>query len=94
VRRDKSLGQSQEFVERRACARSHDIGGMWRDRLDAAWANRRFGPGNTGRLAQKRGFSRIRLDQLDAGSAEDRKHQPRQTRAAAEIYETSSRLRN
>ena len=44
-----------------------------------------FAGGDAGRLAQKSGFARIRLDQFDPGDAEDRQHQPGKPGAAAEI---------
>src|SRR5580693_4539249 len=90
----KRCGQIEQSVERRAGARGHNMDGMPRDRLDAAWPNRNLGSGYAGRLAQKRGFSRIRLDQLDAGDAEDRQHEPGQPGAAAKVDQASRRARD
>ena len=82
---EKRLGETEQPLERRASAGSHDIDRVRRDRLDAARANRHIDLGNTRRLAQERGFSRIRLDQLDAGHTENRQDEPGQAGAAAEI---------
>ncbi len=67
---------------------------MGRHCLDTAWPNRDLGPGDARGLAQKRGLSRIPLDQLDAGNAEDREHEPRQSGAAAEVDQVLGRTRD
>ena len=55
------------------------------DRLNAARANRHIDLGNARRLAQEGAFPRIRLDQLDAGRAENRQNETWKAGAAAEI---------
>src|SRR5215471_19194090 len=61
-------------------------------RLAAAWVDRHLGTGDARRLAQKRRFARIRLDELDAGNAEDRHYETGKPGTAAEIYQTSRRI--
>src|SRR5882724_6938869 len=82
---EKRLGEAEQPVEGRAGAGGHDIDRVRRDCLDAARSNRHIDLGDARRFPKKCGFSRIRLDQLDAGRAENRQNETREAGAAPKI---------
>ena len=90
---EEGLGQTEQTVERRTSARSHNINRMLQHCFNTARADEHVSLGNAHSLAQKRAFSRIGLDQLDAGDTENRQNETGQSGAASEIDKGARRRR-
>jgi hypothetical protein len=81
---EKRLRETKQPIERRAGAGGHDIDRVWRDRLNAAWANRHIGVGDACASRRKADF-RESASTIQALHTENRQNETREARAAAEI---------
>src|SRR5579883_286490 len=88
------LGNLEKLGERRQGARRDDIGDEGFYAVDSRRVQRDRGIGNANGFPEKSGLPRIRLDELNAGSAEDRQHKARKPGTRPEIDNASRRIRD
>jgi hypothetical protein len=84
---DQGVGEVEQAGERRESAGDERPGGTRGHVLDALVVDDHVESQGIRGLPQERALLALALDELDAGDSEDREHDPREARAAAEIHD-------